>query len=174
MRFSFLMVPAALLATMPAQADEYLTVPQAQAVLFPGASFTPADVNLTADQVDKLIKVSQSIVLRSKIKAWKVSTGGWFILDQVPGRDDIVTYAVGLDDKGAVTGIEILVCAGDYSSVRDRKWLGLFKGKNFETADELLTAIPNMSGASLSATHIMSGVKRVVTSYALFLAHKPT
>jgi hypothetical protein len=81
---------------------------------------------------------------------------------------------VGLDDKGAVTGIEILVCAGDYSSVRDQKWLGLFKGKNFETADQLLTAIPNMSGASLSATHIMSGVKRVVTSYALFLAHKPT
>lgn len=174
MRFSLLMVPAALIATAPAYADDFMTVPQAQASLFPGATFKPADVNLTPDQVDQLIKISQSVVLRSKIKAWKVSTGGWFILDQVPGRDDIVTYAIGLDDQGAVTGIEVLVCAGDYASVRDHKWLDQFKGKKFETADELLTKIPNVTGASLSATHIISGVKRVVTSYALFLAHKPT
>jgi hypothetical protein len=172
MRFQFLIMPAALVASAPAVAEDFLTVREAQALIFPGASFTPADVLLTDAQVQQLLQASGATVYHSKIKTWKVSTGGWFVLDQVQGRDDIITYAIGLDDNGAVVGIEVLVCASGYDNVRDHKWLDLFKSRRSDTAADLPSAIPNVSGATLSATHITAGVRRVLTSYALFFPPK--
>ena len=39
---------------------------------------------------------------------WRVSTGGWFIADEVVGKHEFIPFAVALDDQGAVKGIEIL------------------------------------------------------------------
>ena len=102
MRFQLMMFPAALVAAAPLQAADYLTIEQAQAALFPEATFTPADLLLTEAQVDELLKTVAAPVFRTKVRAWKVSTGGWFILDQVMGRDDRVTYAIGIDKNGVV------------------------------------------------------------------------
>jgi hypothetical protein len=129
MRNAFWLIPAAVIAASPATADDYLTVKQAQELIFPGAKLTPADFSLTEDQIDQLVKASNSAAFRSRVKAWKVSTGGWFFLDQVFGRDDIVTYAVGVDSAGAVVGIEVLVCASGWCGVRSEKWLAQFSGK---------------------------------------------
>jgi hypothetical protein len=85
MRFQFLMVPALLAASPAAFADEYMTLAQAQQAIFPGASFTSADLTLSGEQVDQLSQRTQVTVFHSKVKAWKVSTGGWFFLDQVLG-----------------------------------------------------------------------------------------
>lgn len=173
MRFQFLMVPAAIVAIAPAAAaDNFLNLAQAQAAIFPGAKFTPADITLSEDEVNQLIKEAHAVVYHSKIKLWKVSTGGWFLIDQVMGRDDIITYAIGLDEHGAVKGIEIMVCNPSYDGVRDQKWLGRFTGKVRATSGELGTEVPVVSGATLSSVNITDGVKRVVTTYALFIAPK--
>jgi hypothetical protein len=172
MRFQFLMVPALLAASPAAFADEYMTLAQAQQAIFPGASFTSADLTLSGEQVDQLSQRTQVTVFHSKVKAWKVSTGGWFFLDQVLGRDDRITYAIGLDSTGAVKGIEVLVCASGYDGVRSQDWLRQFYGSRSETISDPATEIRNYSGATLSSGHITEGVKRVLTTYALFIARK--
>ena len=171
MRHHLLMVPAALVAAAPAMAESFLTVEKAQALLFPGATFTPADFVLSEAQVDQIIKASGATVFRSKVKAWKVSTGGWFFLDQVPGRDDRITYAIGLDKDGAVVAMEVMICETQYCGVRSQKWLGQFTGKA-HTESDLATEITGISGTTLSADHITEGVKRMLATYALVVASK--
>ena len=169
MRSQFLLFPAALVASGPAVAGAYLTVEQAQSALFPNAKLAPADITLSPDQVDQLIKETQVTVFHSKVKAWKVSTGGWFILDQVLGREDRVTYAVGLDAAGAVIGVEVLVCDGGYTGVRDHRWLAQFDGRTRATSGNLVAEVTAVSGATLSSDHISEGVKRVLATFAMFI-----
>jgi hypothetical protein len=165
------MVPAALVAAAPAFATDYLTVEQAQTLLFPGATFTPADVILSETQIDELLKIARAPVFRSKVRAWRVSTGGWFILDQVVGRDDRITYALGLDKDGAVTGLEILVCLQEYSGIRSPRWRSQFVGRRYGTP-EYAAEIASISGTTLSVDHIAEGVKRTLATFALYIAPK--
>jgi hypothetical protein len=174
MRFRFTLVPAAAIASLaaaaPATATTFLSLQQAKQLIFPGANLTPADLTLTDDQVAMLEKVSGATVYRNQIKAWKASTGGWLFLDQVPGRDDRITYAVGIGTDGAIKDLEVLTCISEYDQVRG-PWRRLFVGKKFHHA-HLSTEMPNVSGATMSAGHMMDGVTRLLATYALFYANK--
>lgn len=161
-----MMLPAALVAAVPAQAEDYLTIEQAQGLLFPNATFTPADIVLSEAQVEELLASVDAPIYRTKVRAWKVSTGGWFILDQVMGRDDRVTYAIGLDEHGSVRGIEILVCISGYDGIRGTNWRAQFVGKQSPTFDD----ITSISGTTLSVMHIIEGVKRTLATYAMFIS----
>jgi hypothetical protein len=173
MRHGFFLVPAALLAVTTVRADDYLTVQQAQQLIFPGAAFTPHDLTLTDSQVDELERWSHATVFRSVVKVWKVSSGGWFFLDQVPGRDDRITYAVGLDPEGTVVSIEILTCVDAYNGITRPLWRDQFVGRKARVNDELnrqILKIDVLSGTTLSSAHVTEGVRRVLATYALFLA----
>src|SRR3954470_17881483 len=113
-RFLLLPVAAVVVAAAPAQAVNFLTVEQAQSLLFPDATLTPADFTMSEHQVDQLINVTGATVFRSKVRAWRASDGGWFFVDQVPGRDDRVTYALALDRTGRVRGVEVLIGLAQY------------------------------------------------------------
>lgn len=168
MRSQFLLVPAAIIASVSAHAEDYLTVEEAQQAVFPGAKFTPADFTMNEAQVDALIKATNATVFRSRVKAWKVSTGGWFFLDQVPGRDDRITYAIGIDEKGAVKAIEVLVCLAGYSGVRDRDWRGQFSSKSHKPGTNMMSEIANIAGTTLSVEHIVEGVTRMLATHAMY------
>ncbi len=174
MRFRFMLIPPAVLATAltatPAAATNFLTVPEAQQLIFPGAQFTPADLALTDEQADNLARISGATVYRNQVKLWKVSTGGWFFLDQVPGRDDRVTYAVGINPDGSIKSIEVLVCVAEYDQVRGA-WRRNFVGKRFSRV-HLSKEIPNISSSTLSVAHVTDGVTRILATYALFVAPK--
>ncbi len=172
MRFQYLCVPV-IVAAAPVHADDFLTLQQAQALIFPGAAFTPQDLVLSDEQIAQLIKETQAPIWRRQVKVWRTSTGGWFFLDQVIGRDDRITYAVGLDSSGAVKGVEILTCLQKYDGIRRPDWLALFVGKHYGPSD-LLNQVATISGSTLSTTHITEGVKRVLATYALFMAAKPS
>ena len=59
MRSRFLLIPAyALVISAPAQATVYLSVEQAQGLMFPGASFTPDFLTLTPEQMKAIEKAS--------------------------------------------------------------------------------------------------------------------
>src|SRR5690349_18447066 len=108
MRSKLLLFPAALIAAQvpgAAQAEHYLTFSQAQALLFPGATFEPAFLTLGDSEREAIIDDAQVTVWNRDVKVWKVSTGGWLFLDQVLGRDDWISYAVALDEKGVVKGV---------------------------------------------------------------------
>src|ERR1700750_277842 len=92
MRSQLLLVPAAIFASAPALATNYLTLEQAQKQLFPDATFTENFVTLDQDQFNAIIKDSDVNIWTRNIKAWRVSTGGWVILDQVRGGGDWNSY----------------------------------------------------------------------------------
>jgi hypothetical protein len=173
MRFEFLFAaPAIVVACAPAFAEDFLTVSQAQAQIFSAAEFTPADFVLSDDQITALMQTVPGRIWRRQVKAWRVSTGGWFFVDQVIGRDDRITYALGIGKDGAVKGVEILTCLQKYDGIRKPEWRAQFAGRHFGKLD-LQDQISTISGSTLSTTHITEGVQRMLATYALFLAPKP-
>src|SRR4051794_26628833 len=78
-----------------AQATQYLSVEQAQRLLFPAAERFVASV-LQAGKEERPI--------------WRALRGdafiGSFIVDEVIGKHELITYAVALDPQGVVRGVE--------------------------------------------------------------------
>lgn len=175
MRSRFLLVPlASVVVSAPALATTYLTVEQAQGVLFPGASLTPDHRTLTGDQVKAIEKSSGINVLTRDLRAWRASTGGWFIVDQVVGKHEFIPFALALDRDGAVTGVEILEYRETYGDqIRQVAWRAQFLGKRPGAPLKLAVDIQNISGATLSCRHIADGIKRLLATYALVLAPAP-
>ena len=138
--------------------------------MFPGATFKPDTRTLTNEQA-KAIEHASGVGVRSKqLKAWRVSNGGWFIVDEVVGKHEFIPFAVGLDDSGAVKTIEILEYREAYGGqIREPDWRKQFVGKQPGTRLQLNKAIRNISGATLSCKHITDGVNRLLATYEIVL-----
>jgi hypothetical protein len=173
MKAQFLLVPTAAIVAIatPAYAKVYLSVEQAQQVMFSGATFTQQPLTLTSDQVHAIEKASGTDVLNPHVQLWKVSTGGWFIVDQVVGKHEFIPIAVGLDDSGAVKSVEILEYREAFGDqVRNPQWLAQFNGKRNGATLALNKDIQNISGATLSSKHITDGLRRLLATYAIAIA----
>ena len=171
MKATFFLVPAALMITLPAKATVFLTVEQAQTLMFPGATFAKDFRVLSDQQASAIESASDTNVRNHELRAWRVSTGGWFITDEVVGKHDFIPIALGLNADGSVRGVEILEYREAYGGeVRNPKWLAQFEGKKNGAALRLTDGIQNISGATLSSKHITDGVRRLLATYALVLA----
>jgi Na+-translocating ferredoxin:NAD+ oxidoreductase RnfG subunit len=173
---SRLWVPLALACTAaPVQATQYLTAEQAQRALFPEAdSFAPTPVRLTAALKSQLQADGAERARGNEQPAWAASLRGAVVghvlVDEVIGKHELITYAVGIGGDGAVRGVEIL----DYretrgGEVRDPRWRAQFVGKRRGAPLRLEQDIQNISGATLSCRHITEGVRRLVALHALAL-----
>lgn len=150
---------------------EYLTPAQAQSQMFPSETLIPDFRKLTEDQVAAIRKASGESPLGDELKAWRAQDGGWFIIDEVVGKHEFITYAVALDATGAVRDVEILDYREAYGQqVTDARWRGQFKGKRAGEPLKLGTDIQNISGATLSSKHVTDGVRRLLATYAVVLA----
>ncbi len=162
-------LPVAAISTS-VYATTYFTTEQAQQAIFPGEKFTAAYATLTDEQVRQIEKASDANVLQKEVKAWKVAGGGWFILDQVVGKHEFITYAIGLNTDGSVKSIEIVDYRESYGyEVRNPQWRKQFVGKTAADPLKLNQDIRNISGATLSSKHITDGVKRILATYAVAL-----
>jgi uncharacterized protein with FMN-binding domain len=140
----FLVAPAAIMVIAPASATIYLTVEQAQQIIFPGTTFLPA---------------GQPGVFRT-------SNGGYVIIDRVIGKHESIKFAVGIDANGTIKQIEILEYSESYGyEVREASWRAQFVGKSAASALQLNVDINNISGATLSSRHLTEGVRRIMTMY---------
>lgn len=175
MRSRFLLLPVTTLTiNVPAHATVYLTIEQAQALTFSGASFTPDFRTLTDAQMASIEKDSGVNVRHRQVKVWRASTGGWFIADDVVGKHEYIPFALGLDQAGRVVGIEILEYRESYGhEVREPRWRAQFSGKQHGARLRLDDDIRNISGATLSCRHLTDGVKRLLATYAVVLAQPP-
>jgi Na+-translocating ferredoxin:NAD+ oxidoreductase RnfG subunit len=168
-----LLAPAAICA--PAYAVQYLTVEQAQKALFPGADrLVRADVAITPEVKQRIEQASGVSVRNTAQAAWKAESAGqpagWFLVDEVVGKHEFITYAVGIDPDGSVRGIEILDYRETYGGqVRDPAWRRQFTGKKFGAALKLDQDIRNVSGATLSCRNVTDGVKRLLALHEFAL-----
>ena len=162
--------PAALVCAVPGYATQYLTVEQAQQAIFPGATFTRADVTLS-DEQKKQIEDASGVDVRDRTEqVWKVDGGGWLIVDEVLGKHEFITYALGLDASGAVKQIEIMDYRETYGyEVRDAKWRAQFAGMTSQSAPKLGKSIQNVSGATLSCRHLTDGIRRLLVFHDVAL-----
>ncbi|GFZ94050.1 FMN-binding protein [Sphingobium fuliginis] len=164
------LVPVALVAP-PAHAATYLSVEQAQSLMFPGETLTPAFRTLSNTEIAAIRKASGVSPLNRQLKVWRSARGGWLIVDQVVGKHEYITFAVALDASGAVRSVEIMDYRESYGDqVRNPKWRAQFAGKRNGAALQLDKDIKNISGATLSCRHVTDGVKRLLATYALVLA----
>ena len=91
---------------------------------------------------------------------------GYFIIDEVYGKHEYITYAVALEADGRVRQIEILVYRESYGyEIRNPAWRAQFIGKKHGDPVSLDEDIKNISGATMSCRHISQGVKRLLATY---------
>lgn len=166
---------AMLSLPMVAEAKIYLSVDQAQKILMPNKQLSKMPIIITDDLQEKMRTASSIRHPFQGDRIWKANDGGWFIVDEVVGKHEMITYAVGLSPSGNITGIEILEYVESYGyEVAEAQWRKQFVGKNANDPIKLNHDIQNIGGATLSCKHISDGVKRVVVLYELALKHPPT
>jgi hypothetical protein len=91
---------------------------------------------------------------------------GYFVVDEVYGKHEYITYAVALEVDGRVRQIEILVYRESYGyEIRNSAWRAQFIGKKSGDPLRLDDDIKNISGATMSCRHISEGVRRLLATY---------
>lgn len=158
---------AAALAPASAFAVDYLSAEQAAKLMFPDAdAFVARDVVLDASQLQALD--AKGIKPRSARWATKVAqkagaTLGFVVVDEVIGKFELITYAVGIGLDGAVRQVEVLSYRESHGhEIRLPAWRRQFVGKTGSAPLRVGEDIANISGATLSCTHVTDGVRRIV------------
>lgn len=161
-------LPAALFVSSGVQAATYLTVPAAQKAMFPQADrFVEANLRLTDEQRDAIKQLSGVRQRQAEQAVWRAQRGdellGWFIVDEVIGKHEYITYAAGLSPAREVVGIDVLIYRETYGyQIGEAHWRQQFAGKQLGDEFKLDEDIANISGATLSCRNVTDGVKRLL------------
>lgn len=148
-------------------ATQYLTVEQAQRVMFPDATqFKGADLQLPPDQMRQVEKLSG---LPARSVNWRVFAAyhgdtllGHVVLDDVIGKFELISYAVALNPDASIRQVEILTYRESHGfEIKNPAWRKQFVGKTVQSGLMVGEGIANISGATLSCTHVTDGVRRI-------------
>jgi len=159
-------------APTSAFAVDYLSAEQAAKLMFPDAdAFEPRTVTLDAAQLQQL----EAQGVRGRSANWSVRIArqggaalGYVVTDEVIGKVELISYAVGVALDGSIKQIEILAYRESHGfEVRLPAWRRQFVGKNAGSALRVGEDIANISGATLSCTHVTEGVRRIVAVVGL-------
>ena len=169
--FPIAVIPLAAAAVCaPAQALVYLSVEQAQQLMFKGQSLTPLPLVLSAADIAAIERDSGVKVYAGGLRAWRADDG-YFFVDAVIGKHDLITYAVALGRDGKVRQTEILEYREAYGGeVRNVHWLAQFTGRQHGDAVRIGRDIQNISGATMSCAHVTDGIRRLLATYAIAIA----
>lgn len=170
MRWETLLTAPIALISPASWAAVYLTVEQAQQAMFPGARLVKAPLKLTSAQREALLERSGVHEPFREDRVWRAASGAFFVVDEVVGKHEMITYAVGIGRDGSVKRIEILEYRETYGhEIRDVAWRAQFVGKTAASPLKLNRDIVNISGATLSCKHVTDGVRRVLALHDLVL-----
>jgi len=154
-------------APSAAFAVDYLDADQAVKLMFPDADHVESrELTLDAAQLKQL--ATHGVQARSV--RWPVrvvqrggASLGVVVVDDVVGKFELITYAVGIDVDGAVKQVEILSYRESHGQeIRLPAWRRQFVGKTAASPLHVGDDISSISGATLSCTHVTDGVKRIV------------
>jgi len=159
-------VPAAFLAPSAFAAD-YMTAAEAQKLMFPDAtSFDSRPVKLSPEQQRKIETESGTPVNTAFWQLAVAKSGdkvlGYVLTDAVIGKFQLINYAVAFGADGKIRDVEILSYREAHGGeVRTRPWRAQFVGKNAQSALAIGNDIANISGATMSCTHLSDGIRRL-------------
>jgi len=154
-----------------AHAEQYLTVAQAQKVLLPQADRYEAMLVRFSPEQKKAIEAASRLKVRNRgnqlyLAYQKQRLIGVIMLDHVPGKHELIDYAVALDLQGEVLAVEILQYRESHGrEITRKKWLEQFAGKDAQDPLKIHEDIYNISGATISCRSVTEGVRRVLATY---------
>lgn len=161
---------AAICVCQPAQAMVYLSVEQAQQLMFGARPLTPLPIVLSPADIAAIEHDSGVKVYAGSLRGWRADDG-YFFVDAVVGKHDLIDYAVALNSSGQVRQIEILQYREAYGAqVRNSYWRGQFVGLRHGDPIQIGQDIQNISGATLSCQHVTDGIRRLLATYAIAIA----
>jgi Na+-translocating ferredoxin:NAD+ oxidoreductase RnfG subunit len=156
-------------------ATTYLTVEAAQKVLFPSAdSFVPVVLVLTDAEKRAVADASGAQAPHGELRSWAAKRGdavlGHVFVDNVIGREDFITYAVGVGADGKLLPVEILDYRESHGGeIRNKGWLAQFAGRSDPSQLRIRADIKNIAGATLSSEHVTAGVRRILALWSAAL-----
>ncbi len=174
---------AAVVAVLPAAplaAANYLSAEAAQRALFPAAdAFTPLALSPSPAQLAAIAQAAGPQAGHGELRAWVAKRGGtiegYVFVDEVVGRQDFITYAVGIDADGALRPVEILEYRESHGGeIRNERWLAQFTGRRSTSTLRFRTDIKNIAGATLSSEHVTAGVRRILALWQQVVAAPAT
>jgi Na+-translocating ferredoxin:NAD+ oxidoreductase RnfG subunit len=170
------LVAIAALPAMPALATTYLSPEAAQRALFPQAEgFDEVTLSPTDAQRQEIARIAGSQAGHGQLRIWAARAEGTLMghvfIDEVVGRQDFITYAVGIDASGKLRPVEILEYRESHGGeIRNKRWLQQFEGLSAAEQLRFGTDIKNIAGATLSSEHVTAGVRRILGIWRTALA----
>jgi hypothetical protein len=156
---------AALLPAPMVAAADYLSVDAAQKAVYPEADgFQEVIVTQSPTKLQELLARAGPQPAHGMIRIWSATRSGALLghvfVDEVIGRQNLITYAVGIDADGALRNLEIMSYRESHGGeVRNPAWRAQFDRHKDLDQVRFRTDIKNISGATLSSEHVTEGVR---------------
>lgn len=156
---------AALLPVPVVVAADYLSVNAAQKAVYPDAdAFQEVLLTQTPEQQQALLVRAGPQPPHGMIRIWRAMRNGVLLghvfVDEVIGRQSLITYAVGIDADGELRNLEIMAYRESHGGeIRNPAWRAQFEHRRDLDQLRFRTDIKNISGATLSSEHITQGVR---------------
>lgn len=163
---ALLLLPGGLLA---ARAGVWMTPEQAAEKLFPGS---PPRFEALALDAKALASLKEGVTPHStRGRGWTLPgeaklaefKGGWLLLVDEIGKHQPIHFAVAIDRKGTVLGVEVLEYRENYGEQIGRApFLAQFKGKRWEDSIQVGGDIDAISGATYSCYATTRAVRKAL------------
>jgi FMN-binding domain len=159
-------------------AADYLSLDAAQKAVYPDAdAFQEVVVQQTPEQINALLALAGPQPPHGTIRIFKATRGGTVLghvfVDEVIGRENLITYAIGIDADGALRNLEIMSYRESHGGeVRNPGWRAQFDHRASLEQLRFRTDIKNISGATLSSEHVTQGVRWLLAMWQATL--RPT
>jgi hypothetical protein len=146
-------------------AADYLSLDAAQRAVFPEAdAFQEVVISQNPEKLQQLLTQAGAQPPHGMIRIWSATRGGTLLghvfVDEVIGRQSLITYAVGIDTSGSLRNLEIMSYRESHGGeVRSPSWRAQFNGRNQLGQVRFRADIKNISGATLSSEHLTEGVR---------------
>ncbi len=165
-----LLVPAGYVV-----ASDYMSVDAAQRNLFGQADrFEEVVLALSQAQKASVAELAGPQPPHRSLRAWKAMHGadvlGFVFVDEVLGRQDMITYAVGIDRSGRLGALEVLSYRESHGGeIRGTAWRKQFEGRQGLEHLRYGLDIKNIAGATLSCEHVTQGVRWIAALWQVTL-----
>jgi Na+-translocating ferredoxin:NAD+ oxidoreductase RnfG subunit len=173
----WLLAPVLVAASASALGTQYATPEEAAQRSFPEAvAFESRTVQLSAEAQQAVAKAAG---LPARSVAWRMQVAlnaarqplGVVVFDSVVGKFELIDYAVAIGNDGKIRNVEILTYRESHGyEVRLGGWRSQFTGKDAHAPLRTGDDIANISGATLSSTHVTDGIRRIVAVVAALKA----
>ena len=149
-------------------AEVYFSEEEAVKLMFPKSERIKKE--LLKVPMDKKVTIEERIGWKFPEEAFEVyigetgtQTDGYAFVQNTIGKHKPMTYMVGVDARGRVSNVELLVFRESRGSeVRTKRFNVQYEGKTASDPVRLNKDIINISGATMSVRSMTAGIKRVL------------